>query len=148
MNIIIRKATISDYAAIHKLIKEFAIFQKTPEKVKITLEEMIAQQDYINCYVAVTEDDDVIGYTSYSLVYYSWVGKSVYLDDVYVTAAFRGNQVGFRLMQTVFDIAKKEKCNRVRWQVSRWNTHAMEFYEKLGALIDDVELNCDLIINR
>jgi len=147
MNIIIRKATISDYAAIHKLIKEFSIFQKTPEKIKITLEEMIAQKDYINCYVAVNEDDDVIGYTSYSLVYYSWVGKSIYLDDVFVTEAFRGNQVGFRLMQTVFDIAKKEKCNRVRWQVSRWNTHAMKFYKKLGALIDYVELNCDLIIN-
>ena len=148
MNISIREAVINDFESIRNLITEFSIFQKTPEKVKITLEEMIVQKDYINCYVAVTEDNDVIGYTSYSMVYYSWVGKSIYLDDVYVTEAFRGNQVGFRLMQTVFDIAKKEKCNRVRWQVSRWNTHAMEFYKKLGALIDDVELNYDLIINR
>jgi diamine N-acetyltransferase len=48
-------------------------------------------------------------------------------------------------MNKVFEIAKKEKCNRVRWQVSKWNSEAIEFYKKIGAKIDDTEMNCDMI---
>ena len=49
-------------------------------------------------------------------------------------------------MKKVLDKAKKEKCNRVRWQVSKWNSSAIEFYKKIGAIVDDTELNCDLIL--
>jgi len=37
MDITIRKATESDFPQIHQLIKEFATFIKTPEKVATTL---------------------------------------------------------------------------------------------------------------
>lgn len=46
MEIIIRKATENDLTQIYDLIKEFAIFIKTPEKVAITLPQMIRDKDY------------------------------------------------------------------------------------------------------
>ena len=107
---------------------------------------MIEQRDYINCLVAADNNGKIIGYTNYSIIYYSWVGKSIYLDDLYVMPSHRGYGIGSKLMNEVFIIATKEKCNRVRWQVSKWNTNAIEFYKKLGAVIDDVEINCDHII--
>jgi len=49
-------------------------------------------------------------------------------------------------MDEVFELAKQEGCKKVRWQVSKWNKNAIEFYKKKGAVIDDVEINCDLIL--
>ena len=69
------------------------------------------------------------------------------MDDLYVKEDYRGIGLGKALLDGVIDFAKKEACNKVRWQVSNWNTHAQEFYKKMGAQIDDVEINCDLVLN-
>jgi diamine N-acetyltransferase len=45
----------------------------------------------------------------------------------------------------VVNLAKREGCKKVRWQVSKWNEDAIEFYKRKGAVIDDVEINCDLV---
>jgi diamine N-acetyltransferase len=42
MTLTIRRALKQDFPVIFSLIKEFAEFQKTPDNVKITLEQMIA----------------------------------------------------------------------------------------------------------
>jgi len=74
--------------------------------------------------------------------YYTWVGKSLYLDDIYVMESYRGQKIGTELLKKVFEIAQKEGCKRVRWQVLNWNKPAIEMYEKIGAEIDDEWLNC------
>lgn len=51
-----------------------------------------------------------------------------------------------KLLDAVIELAKKEHCKKVRWQVSRWNENAIDFYKKIGAWIDETEINCDLII--
>jgi diamine N-acetyltransferase len=109
----IRKATPEDYKYIFELVNEFSRFQKMPEKVTISVDQMIEQKDHFNCLVAENNKGMIIGYTNYSIIYFSWVGKSIYLDDLYVKPSFRGNGIGIKLMNEVFNIAKKEKCNRV-----------------------------------
>jgi RimJ/RimL family protein N-acetyltransferase len=47
------------------------------------------------------------------------------------------------LLKKIFEVAKSEKCKRVRWQVLNWNHPAIEFYKKSGATIDDEWSNCD-----
>jgi diamine N-acetyltransferase len=145
MDIKIEKAQASDFKFIHALIHEFSDFQNSRDRVSVTVDMMIEQKDFINCYVARDPLNQIIAYTNYSIVYYSWVGKSLYLDDLYVIPSFRGKGIGKKLMNKVFDIAKQENCNRVRWQVSKWNSLAIEFYKNIGARIDDSEMNCDLI---
>jgi diamine N-acetyltransferase len=142
MDIIIRKATENDFPQVYNLIKEFSIFIKTPEKVAITLPQMIRDKDYFQCLVAM-DGDNVIGFATWFFAYYSWSGKAVYLDDLYVKAEYRGKSIGTRLMDTVFDIARQAECKKVRWQVSNWNQEAIAFYKKRGAQVDDVEINCD-----
>lgn len=142
MDIIIRKATENDFPQVYNLIKEFSIFIKTPEKVAITLPQMIRDKDYFQCLVAM-DNDKVIGFATWFFAYYSWSGKAVYLDDLYVKAEYRGKNIGTRLMDTVFDIAREAACKKVRWQVSNWNQEAIAFYKKRGAQVDDVEINCD-----
>lgn len=47
-------------------------------------------------------------------------------------------------MDSIFDIAIQKNCKKVRWQVSNWNSKAIEFYKKRGAVVDEIEINCDL----
>lgn len=80
---------------------------------------------------------------SYYFAYYTWVGKSLYLDDLYVKASCRGNKIGSRLLKQVVTVAAKEDCKRLRWQVSHWNKPAIAFYKKIGSHIDEECANCD-----
>ena len=144
MNVSIRKADAHDFAAIFSLIKEFSIFQKTPGKVTVTLEQMIADENIFQCFVAETANSDIIGFASFYFTYYSWSGKGLYLDDLYVTETFRKQGIGKMLLEKVIDLAKNSHCKKVRGQVSKWNTNGIDFYKRMGATVDDTEATCDL----
>ena len=146
MSITIRKADTSDFAAIFSLIKEFSIFQKTPEKVTISLEQMMADVNIFQGFVAETDNKDIIGFATFYFAYYSWSGRGLYLDDLYVTEAYRNKGIGKMLLEKVINLAKNSHCKKIRWQVSKWNTNGIDFYKKMGATVDDMEANCDLIV--
>src|ERR1700722_14892265 len=77
MTISIRKATKADFPAVYALFQEFAVFQKTPEKLYITLDQLIADEQYFQCLVADV-DGRIVGFASFFFAYYSWTGKGVY----------------------------------------------------------------------
>ena len=143
MDINIRKATENDFPAIFGLITELAEYEESLDKVSNSLELMYEQKDYFNCYVAETEEKEIVGMALYYFSYYTWVGKTLYLDDLYVKEAWRGNGLGTRLMDKMFEIAKAEKCNRFRLQVLNWNESAIKLYEKSGFTVDKTWYNCD-----
>ncbi len=142
MNIRIREATDADFAAILSLIKELALFEKAPEKVTNTVEQMHQEKNLFECYVAENDDNEIVGMALFFFAYYTWVGKSLYLDDIYIKEAYRKNKIGSRLLNKVFEVARAKGCKRVRWQVLDWNQPAIEMYRKAGAEIDDEWLNC------
>ena len=143
MKFTIREATENDFPGILDLIKELAAFEKAPEKVTNTVEQMHTEKGLFRCFVATRESGEIVGIALWFIAYYTWVGKSLYLDDLYVREAYRKHKIGTALLARVFEAAKAESCKRVRWQVLRWNEPAISFYEKLGALIDGEWLNCD-----
>jgi len=143
MHIDIRKANESDFEKIVELFKEFAEFEKTPKKMINSVERMKAEKDFFNCYVAL-DHDKIIGYVSWFFAYFTWSGKAVYMDDLYVQPTLRGKGIGKSLLGKVCDLAKESGCHKMRWQVSNWNVPAINFYKSLGAEIDHVEMNCDL----
>lgn len=48
-----------------------------------------------------TSNEKVIGYTLFYYIYSTWCGKSMYLEDIYVTPDFRGKHVGSKLLKAV-----------------------------------------------
>ncbi len=148
MIIDIRKAKPVDFEEIYSLIIEFAEFIKTPEKVITTPSQVINDKDYFNCFIAVDDKKKVVGFATYFIAYYSWTGKAVYLDDLYVLEKYRGLGIGNKLLDKIIEIAKSENCKKVKWQVSNWNEKAIEFYKMKGAIIDDVEINCELKLSE
>ncbi len=143
MKFIIRKAIDKDFTEILSLIKELAVFEKAPEKVTNTVEQMKNEKEYFKCFVAENSQKEIVGIALYFFTYYTWVGKSLYLDDLYVKKLYRGNQIGTELLKKIFEVAKKDNCKRVRWQVLNWNKPAIDMYKKSGAEIDNEWSNCD-----
>lgn len=146
MSVNIRPAVQADFIQIIELFKEFATFEKLPHKMINSVDRMNKEQDYFNCFVAETTDKKIIGYVTYFFCYYTWTGKSLYMDDLYVTRAYRANGIGTRLLNKVIEFARQAECHKLRWQVSNWNKHAINFYKNIGAEIDHVEQNCDLYL--
>ena len=139
----IRKYKTQDIPAIIGLIKELSLFEKAPDKVTNSAEQMEKEQDYFECFVAEKENREIIGIALYFFTYSTWVGKSLYLDDLFIKPAYRGKKIGTQLLNKIFETAKKENCQRLRWQVLDWNNPAIEFYKKCGAKLDKDWINCD-----
>lgn len=145
MAIIIRRAIEKDYPVIIEALKEFAVFQKTPpEKVTNTAALMQQEQQYFVCFIAEDDEGNFAGMATCSFTYNSWSGKGIYLDDLYVKPAYRKQKIGSQLLTKVFELAKAENCKKVKWLVSNWNTNAIDFYTKCGAIISDEERVCDI----
>ena len=103
---------------------------------------MKKEQDLFRCFVAETATGEIVGMALFFLAYYTWVGKSIYLDDIYVKRSLRQQKIGTALLNKVFEVAREEQCQRVRWQVLDWNEPAIAFYRKCGAEISGEWLNC------
>jgi len=139
----IRKAEKEDYNSVIELIKELAVFEKAGDKVTNTAEQMIKEQNHFNCLVAESDNGEIIGFAIFFFAYFTWVGKSLYLDDIYIKPDFRNKGIGKDLLREIFKVAVSENCKRVRWQVLDWNTDAIEFYKKIKANFDNEWINCD-----
>lgn len=144
-NTTITKIVETDYESLVDLFQEMAEFQGVPEKMKNSLEQMENEKECINGFVAKNDEGKIIGYAVCFFAYFTWIGKSLYMDDLYVRDEYRGQGIGSNLVDAVITYAKEEKCNKLRWQVGKWNKGAIKFYEKLGVEVNKDEMNCDLI---
>ncbi|MFN2314557.1 MAG: N-acetyltransferase family protein [Bacteroidales bacterium] len=143
MEIIIREATEDDFPVILSLIKELAEYERAPGKVTNSVEQMKEEKELFRCFVAETDEGEIAGMALYFMAYFTWVGKSLYLEDIYVKESFRQHRIGSALLRKVFEAARAERCRRVRWQVLDWNEPAIAFYRKCGAELDGEWINCN-----
>jgi GNAT superfamily N-acetyltransferase len=135
----IRQAAEQDTLAILGLIKELAEFEREPDAVSNTAEELSnALFTEKHCHAFVWEDDalGVVGFALYYFGYSTWKGKTVYLEDLYVKPELRQQKIGEQLFDKVVEVAKISGVRRMDWQVLDWNTPAIKFYEKKGATLD------------
>ncbi|HNV66428.1 MAG TPA: GNAT family N-acetyltransferase [Bacteroidales bacterium] len=142
MKVNIRRANEEDFPAILALINELAEYERAPEAVTNTVEQMGRERDYFRCFVAESADHGIVGMALYFFAYFTWVGKSLYLEDIIISKQFRKRGIGEALMKRVMREAWEENCKRVRWQVLDWNEPAISFYRKSGAEINNEWLNC------
>jgi len=140
MNINIRLATKSDMPEVLNLIKELATFEKEPNAVEVTVDEL--QEDGFSdspefiCLVAEMNkkiQGMALAYKRYS----TWKGKVLHLEDLIVKRESRGMQIGTRLLDEIVKYAFKTGVKRISWEVLDWNQPAIEFYNKKGAKIKE-----------
>ncbi|MDM1396713.1 GNAT family N-acetyltransferase [Myroides odoratimimus] len=134
----IRPATPQDMPDVLALIQELATFEKEPDAVVVTAEDLIRDGFGANplFHVIVAElDTKIIGMALFYNRYSTWKGKTIHLEDLIVTEAARGTGAGYALYAEVMNIAKKEGVRRVEWVVLNWNEPAINFYKKSGATV-------------
>lgn len=134
----VRKAVKEDCKEIMAMIMELAIFEKMPEQVKTTEEQLIKDgfESEPPCFRSLIAELDGknIGYALYFYSYSTFEGgMKLYLEDLFIREQYRGSGYGRQLFQAVQDIAKRDDCFCMQWCVLNWNEKALGFYKKLGA---------------
>jgi GNAT superfamily N-acetyltransferase len=139
----IRKAERFDVVAIFALIQELALYEKAPEQVTNTHEQLaIDLFEKKICEAIVAEkENEVVGFALYYTSYSTWKGACLYLEDFYVIESERKLGIGQLLFDRVVQIAKERNVQRMDWQVLEWNEPAIRFYEKQKAILDPEWLN-------
>ncbi len=134
----IRKATEKDMPFVLELIHELATFEKEPEAVVVTVDDLIrdgfSAPPLFQCLVAEKENT-IIGMALFYYRYSTWKGKTIHLEDLIVKANQRGTGAGFALYKEIIKQGKKDNVRRIEWNVLDWNTPAIAFYEKSGAKV-------------
>jgi GNAT superfamily N-acetyltransferase len=83
-------------------------------------------------------DGQAAGYALFFEFYSSFQGRAgLFLDDIFVRPEFREHGIGRALLAHVARIAWENEYFCVRWEVLDWNTPAIEFYRKRGAVFMD-----------
>jgi len=137
--LVIRKATREDVPAILRLVKALATYEREPDAVVATeadlLRDGFGERPAFEVLIA-DDGERAIGFAFYFFSYSTWVGrKCLYLEDLFVEPAQRGQGVGLALMKALAKVAVETDCRRFVWAVLDWNEPAIGFYERLGAKV-------------
>jgi len=136
----IRKGNPEDMKSVLGLIQELAIFEKEPEAVVITEEDLVrdgfGEKPLFHVFVAEVEEE-IVGIALYYYRYSTWKGKTIHLEDLIVKEKMRGTGLGSALYAEIMKQGKRDHVRRVEWNVLDWNTPAVNFYKNSGAKILD-----------
>lgn len=152
---IVRKATKSDMVTVLEMMHELAEFQNMPDGPQLTLNDLLRDGGFDDnsetaskpsmyiCFVAeiqsaCTASDGIneaklVGYAFCHFAYSSWLGKTLFLEDLYVKATQRYCGVGKLIFTNIVRYAKETDCKRVYFHVMDGNS-ASEFYVKMKAV--------------
>ena len=148
MDFTIRIATEKDMPQVLNLIKELALFEKEPNAVEISVNDLqkdgFGKHPAFKCFVAEinnTVEGIALVYKRYS----SWKGIVLHLEDLVVNPKMRGFGLGTALLDKVVKYGHHLGVKRISWEVLDWNEDAINLYEKKGAKVlrdwDVVQLN-------
>ena len=134
----IRKGNPEDMKSVLELIQELAIFEKEPDAVLITVDDLMrdgfGENPLFHVFVAEVEKE-IVGIALYYYRYSTWKGKTIHLEDLIVKEKMRGTGLGSALYSEIMKQGKKDNVRRIEWNVLDWNTPAVNFYKNSGAKI-------------
>jgi len=139
----IREAKPGDETEIFNLIYALAVYEKAPEQVTNTPQQLAIDlfEDKICSALVAEENKQIVGFSLYYISYSTWKGKCLYLEDFFVIPEKRKLGIGEELFKKTIEVAKEIGVKRMDWQVLEWNTPALNFYRKHEAILDPEWIN-------
>jgi GNAT superfamily N-acetyltransferase len=136
MNFTLRLAEKEDMESVLNLITELAVFEKEPDAVEITVDDLVrdgfSNPPKFRVYVA-EQENKIIGIALFYERFSTWKGKTLHLEDLIVTRSKQKIGAGKALYTAVLKYAYDHNFNRVAWEVIDWNSNAIDFYKSTGA---------------
>lgn len=143
MDIRFTRAAEKDVAAIVGLIKEFARFENLSAFCEVTEEAlakaMFGPEAFVDGLMAF-DGERAVAYALFYPCFATFRGqRGLYLEDIYITEEYRRHNLGERMLREIAGEAKSRGAVRIDFMVLDWNTPAIRFYEKHGAVRDTEE---------
>ena len=142
MNFLIRKSETKDMSSVFELIQELAE-AKGVNNVSITIYDLIrdgfSDKSKFKMHVAEYEDE-IIGF---SLFYkaYSVEGKSLILEDVFVSSKYKKSGIGLTLFSKFLEYANQNNINLLEWSFREKYKSLGQLYLNAGAtILDDIAI--------
>ena len=136
MNFTLRLAEKEDMESVLNLITELAVFEKEPDAVEITVDDLVrdgfSNPPKFRVYVA-EQENKIIGIALFYERFSTWKGKTLHLEDLIVTRSKQKIGAGKALYTAVLKYAYDHNFNRVAWEVIDSNSNAIDFYKSTGA---------------
>ena len=132
----IRPATPEDAAAVVRLVKALAVYEKEPESVVGLTEATFrahgfGPRPYFEALLAEL-DGAPVGMALFFHNYSTWAGKpGIYVEDLFVEAHARGHGLGRALLVELARLALARGCARLDLSVLDWNP-TRDFYHRIG----------------
>lgn len=140
---VIRPAVQSDIPQILAMIREFAEYVELSDYCEVTEERLqialFGEMAVAEAIVAV-KDEMPIAYAIFYPNFLTFRGqRGYYLEDIYLKPEFRGQNLGEKMLRHIAKLGKSGGFERIDFQVLESNTPAVNFYKKLGAVVDETE---------
>jgi GNAT superfamily N-acetyltransferase len=136
---LLRAAEPRDAAAIVGLIHELAAFEKLSHLCLASAEtlapHLFGDKPVAECVVGEVQGE-VVAFALFFTNFSTFLAKpGLYLEDLYIQPAHRGNGLGKALLEHLGRLAAERGCGRFEWCVLDWNERAIRFYEGMGATL-------------
>lgn len=139
----LREATPADVTVIYEFICALADYERLRDHVTATPAQLHVQLFGADpaAFVLIAEllppggAPIAVGFALYFRSFSTFLARpGLYLEDLFVVPAARGRGIGLALMRRLARIALTRGWARFEWSVLDWNTPAIDFYRRLGAV--------------
>ena len=133
--VMIRAATVADAATIVRLLRALAEYEDLLDQARMdeaaVVRDGFGERPYFECLLAEVAGA-AVGLALFYHTYSTFAGQpELYVEDIVVDQAARGQGVGRALMARLAALALERNCFCLDLSVLRWNP-AREFYRRLG----------------
>ncbi|XP_067931106.1 thialysine N-epsilon-acetyltransferase-like [Watersipora subatra] len=140
----VRNAAEGDFTSITKLIKENAEYLDIKAPIYLSTDQLIkdclhTEPPKFYCLICESEDE-LVGYTTYSHAYSTWVGRSMDIQDFYIKANHRVelfDTFAKALVQRAQDLG----CRRIGWRTAKTAGEYNDFWKNLGSIDITIDEN-------
>jgi GNAT superfamily N-acetyltransferase len=133
----LRPTTAADIPTLHRLMRDFATYEKLQRRFHITearLHEALFGPHPTHSSILVDVSQETIGFALWYFTFGTFSGRSsLFVEDIYIASAHRSQGIGLALFRHMARIARERDCIDMEWNVLDWNTPAIEFYRRIGA---------------
>lgn len=141
MSLVIRPAIPKDAGQIVQFIADLAAYEKLSHEAKATeadiTRDLFCPEPKVFCEIVEWQGTPV-GLALWFYTYSTFQGRhGIWLEDLYVDPAMRGNGVGKALLVHLARRCVAEGLGRFEWWVLDWNEPSIAFYKSQGGVMQD-----------